>query len=385
MSHIPKQLILDAYTDVEFPGAFGGLERFQKSLIKEKNIKVSLSDIEKVLEKLPVYQIHALSKHHFKRRKLTAKGAGIDFHADLGYMPEFDGYKYFLLLVDLYSNFIYVEPLKGKTAEDVKRAFVRLFKKNKFDKFSSLGTDSGGEFTANRTFFKSKKIELYVRRGQNKAFQAENYIRIFKRVLYKYLRYKRSQNWPKAIAKTVAQVNNRRQKNLGPFTPQQINSPLNDVESRDVIKRSRPIPGESKNPTNVKGEFKINQFVYVNFLKQPLYKGFDTQRGTIYKIKSVDRTKKPYLYTLKELDGTSVEGKYYSAELKRAPNPEHIEHEIGEILKEKTDEDTGKKTYFVKWLFYPSKYDLDYNLTVTFNLPYNCSFSDTINGFLRNG
>ena len=45
MPRIPpatRDNIIAAYTDIKFPGAFGGLNRFAKNLRKEKNIKVNI-------------------------------------------------------------------------------------------------------------------------------------------------------------------------------------------------------------------------------------------------------------------------------------------------------------------------------------------------------
>lgn len=369
-----KAQVVRLYTDIEFPAAFGSVANFKKSLAVEKNIHIKYEDLKKILERIPIYQMHVLTKRRFARRSLRAKGAGIDFHADLGYMPPFNKYTYFLLMVDLYSNYIYVVPLKSKTAEATRKAFDHLFDTFHLDKFSSLGTDAGGEFTGNREYLKEKGVELYIRRGDNKAFQAENYIRIFKHVLYKYLRQERSQNWPSAVDRVVSQINNRRQRGLGSLTPAQVNNPLQDPVSRGVIKRKRYSDVEEK-PKKLKKEFRKNAFVFVNFKKEPLFKGFDTQRGTIYQIAEVDDQESPRLYSLKELDGTPVRGKYYAAELKSAPNPKDMEHEVEKIISRRTDKSTGKKQFLVKWLFYPSKCALflltflTYVLCMAFFLP----------------
>ena len=350
------QQIVRLYTDIDFPGAFGSIANFRQNLAREKGIIIAYDALKKILEKISVYQMHVLTKRRFARRSLRAKGAGIDFHADLGYMPMYKDFAYFLLLVDLYSNYIYVVPLKSKTAEAVRAAFQQLLSTFQLDKFTSLGTDAGGEFTGNRNFFKDRRINLYIRRGDNKAFQAENYIRIFKHLLYKYLRSQRSKNWPAAVDNVVSQINNRRQRGLGSLTPAQVNNPFEDPVSRDIIKRNRyQSDAAASKRRHVVKEFKKNQFVFVNFKKEALYKGFDTQRGTIYQIADVDDSETPRLYSLKELDGTAVSGKYYAAEMKSAPNPKNMEHEVDKILEERTTK-SGKKQCLVKWLFYPSKY-----------------------------
>ena len=347
-----RERVIKAYTDIRFPGSFGGLGRFNRYLKEKEKINISRLQLKDILEKVPVYQVHVLTKRRFPRRKLTAKGAGIDFHADLAYMPEYEGFKYFLLLVDLYSNYVYVVPLKDKSSSSVKKGFEKIFEDNFLFKFSTLGTDAGTEFTANRDYFKSRNIELYTRRGQNKAFQAENYIRIFKSALYKYLRFKRSQNWPDALPKIVDQLNLRRQKSLGPFTSEDINSPFNDPHSRELIRRKKAAGPSLPSSSHEEG-LKEKDYVYVNFKRELLFKGFDTQRGAIFRIYRVDRSTTPFLYSLRELNGTKVSGHFYASELKKAPNPNSVHHEISEILGE--CKRRGRKELLVKWMHYPSK------------------------------
>jgi len=51
---------------------------------------------------------------------------------DLSYMPEYNGYKYFLLVIDVFSKHMYTRPLKDKSAKAVGDAF-----KDIFDEFES--------------------------------------------------------------------------------------------------------------------------------------------------------------------------------------------------------------------------------------------------------
>ena len=178
-----KSQIIKNYTDINFPGAFGGIERFRQSLKQRAHITIGRTALKELLSTLPIYAMHAQAKERFPRRKLQVIGAGIDFQADLAHMPEYNNFKYFLLLIDLYSNFIYVEPLKTKSKNEVATAFETLLTTNNLYKFTSLATDAGKEFISNKDFFNDNHIALRIKRGQNKAFQAENFIRILKNTL----------------------------------------------------------------------------------------------------------------------------------------------------------------------------------------------------------
>jgi len=49
------------------------------------------------------------------------------FQMDLSYMPEYNGYKYFLVVIDVFSKHIYTRPLKEKTSNAVGKAFEDIY------------------------------------------------------------------------------------------------------------------------------------------------------------------------------------------------------------------------------------------------------------------
>ena len=48
---------------------------------------------------------------------------------DLAEMRVFNGFHYFLILIDIYSRMLWLEPLKHKTSKEVAAAFLKIFKR----------------------------------------------------------------------------------------------------------------------------------------------------------------------------------------------------------------------------------------------------------------
>ena len=69
LSQEEKQVI-KAYLDLKFPGAFGGLKRFY-SVYKTKysDTKLKFDQLKKIIEKIPIYQLHVTKRKQFRRRK----------------------------------------------------------------------------------------------------------------------------------------------------------------------------------------------------------------------------------------------------------------------------------------------------------------------------
>jgi IS30 family transposase len=68
-------------------------------------------------------------------------------------------YKYLLNIIDLFSKYAYVIPLKSKSANDVIEGFSSVFTRAKSEK---LCTDQGTEFINNKLkdFLKQNNVEL---------------------------------------------------------------------------------------------------------------------------------------------------------------------------------------------------------------------------------
>jgi hypothetical protein len=85
--------------------------------------------------------------------------------ADLLYLPEDDGYKYLLVVVDLFDRHVEVEPLKNKDAQTVKDAFIEIYNNTDLKHPKQLQVDSGKEFMGVfKYFFANYSIHVFGKR-----------------------------------------------------------------------------------------------------------------------------------------------------------------------------------------------------------------------------
>lgn len=84
------------------------------------------------------------------------------FDVDLMYVgnlsKENDGVKYLLFVIDIFSRYLWVKPLKDKTAKTVLAAIKDIFKIQKCEK---LRADKGSEFN-NRWLKSSWRINAFI-------------------------------------------------------------------------------------------------------------------------------------------------------------------------------------------------------------------------------
>ena len=112
--------------------------------------------------------------------------AGIDdqFDADLAslvfYANDNDGYNYLLVVIDIFSHYAWVQPLKDKTAPQIVKAFDEILSGSHISK--CLQTDAAKDFTSEKfqTFVKEKNIVHFVTHNEKQANYVERFIKTLK-------------------------------------------------------------------------------------------------------------------------------------------------------------------------------------------------------------
>ena len=87
--------------------------------------------IRKFLHNQESYSLHKPVRRRFQRNHVISAGKDDLWMADLIDMVKFeewnDGYKYILLVIDTFSKYVWLRPLKIKTGEAVAEAFIDIF------------------------------------------------------------------------------------------------------------------------------------------------------------------------------------------------------------------------------------------------------------------
>jgi len=107
-------------------------------------------------------ELHKPIIKNFPKRKVFVNGIDKIWSADLVEMQAFSkfnrGVRYLLIVIDVFSKYGWMLPLKDKTGKSVTDAFKEIFKKSK-RKPEKLWTDKGREFYNKHV--KELGVELY--------------------------------------------------------------------------------------------------------------------------------------------------------------------------------------------------------------------------------
>lgn len=284
-SGISDQKILELWRDPNFSGSYRGVRTFQVLLKTDLNIDISEKRLYDILKKDAVFLMHQLKTKKIKRRSYDVNFFGQLVQIDLAHMfsdPNTNE-KYFLLLIDVFSFKIFVEPLADKNSETVAKALKKIF--SEFgSQIYEIQSDQGTEFKGKpcKDLFKEKKILFRFKFGKNKANFAEEGILLVKRKLYMLMRGTLSQRWSENLKKVVNQLNNTPLKRLGWQTPISVKSVADSVritkaklENKLDIYKEPTYSEQQANRNSYKGDISLNDYVYLDFNEHLFDKSFD--------------------------------------------------------------------------------------------------------------
>lgn len=275
--------IIKLFRDPKFKGSFSGMKNFQLFLKTDLNEHISLQRLYNVVKNYPnyIYQLRPIRK--FPTRKYVTNSFGELMEIDLGFMPIFNMFRYFLCLVDVFSWHIWCVALRKKNGPSVGKALEKVFSEIK-SPITKIQADSGTEFIGNKDVFVKHNILFKTKHLKNKAAMAEHAIYLVKRKLYMIMRSEKSKNWVKYLPVAVNLLNERPVEKIGNLAPASINSMFDDQLVSDALKtqggpqleeptwrEQNQLQAEYENSNG----FQKNDFVYLDYKEKTFAKSFD--------------------------------------------------------------------------------------------------------------
>ena len=134
------------YYNPKSPAAYAGEQALYR-LAKQSSKKVKLQDIRDWLRKQQTYTLHKPIHKKFLRRKTVVAGIDTQWQADLADLSKLskfnDKHRYLLCIIDVFSKYAWVVPIKDKTGITLVIAFKSVLESGRCPK--SLQTDKGTE------------------------------------------------------------------------------------------------------------------------------------------------------------------------------------------------------------------------------------------------
>ena len=244
------------------------------------------------------------------------------------------GVRFSLCVIDFFSKYAWVVPLKDKKGVSIVVAFQSILKQSN-RKPNKIWVDKGSEFfnTSFRKWLQDNDIVLYSTHNEGKSVVAERFIRTLKNKIYKYMTSTPKTVYIDKLDDIVNEYNNTY------HTTIKMN-PI-DVKDNTYINTDKEV--NNKDP-----KFKVGDHVRISKCKNIFAKGYTPNWSEeVFMIKEVKNTV-PWIYIINDLNGEEITGTFYEKELQKT-NQEEFRTE--KVIKRKGDK------IFVKWKGYDNSFN----------------------------
>lgn len=244
------------------------------------------------------------------------------------------GTKYLLMVIDVFSKYGLITPLKSKTGTEVGNALKQIFKHRKPDK---MWVDKGKEFYNKHV---QALVELYSTENEEKSCVVERWNRTMKEKMWRYFSANSTQKYIDVLDDMLHDYNNS------------VHSSIKMTPTEARLKKNESIVYKNLysevDATPIHFKFNVGDRVRIVKKKKTFEKGY-TPRWTeeVFTISQQQNTRPP-TYKIQDYNREIIQGTFYEQEMQKTTQDIY---RIEKIIKRK-----GNKV-LVKWRGYSEDFN----------------------------
>ena len=250
------------------------------------------------------------------------------------------GIRYLLCVIDLFSRYAWVIPLKNKKGESIVEGFENILDDSGNAKHSNrkpkiIWVDHGSEFYSNKykSFFKENDIEMYSTFNEGKSVVAERFIKTLKNKIYKHMTTIGKNVYINVLDDIVKKYSNT------------VHSSIK-MKPKDVTDIKYVEYSEERNKKSPK--FKVGDNVRISKYKNIFAKGYTPNWSKeVFVVNKVQNTV-PWTYLIHDLNGEEMKGSFYEQELRKT---DQKEFRTEKVINKKSDK------LYLKWKGYDNSFN----------------------------
>ena len=294
-------------------------------------------------------ELHKPITRNFRKRRVISYGIDKIWAADLVEIQKYSkwnkGIKYLLTVIDVFSKYGWIKPLKDKKTESVSLAFDLIFKKSK-RKPEKLWTDKGSEFISKqfKDFLKKNNVKLYHTENEEKSSIVERWNKTMKNRMWRMFSANNNTVYWDKLKDLVDDYNNTKNSSIKM-------TPIEASKKENENKVFANLYGDLIYSKPKKPKFSIGDKVRISKYKRRVFDKGYTPNWTeeVFVVDKVILTN-PVTYKIIDLLGEEIEGSFYEKELQKAKQQTF---RIQKVIRR----DNKKKKPLVKWKGYSDKFN----------------------------
>ena len=207
------------------------------------------------------------------------------------------GFRFLLCIIDIYSKYTWVIPLKDKKGVSIVNGFQKILKESN-QKPNKIWIEKGSEFYNNsfKKRLKDNDIEMYSTNNERKSVIAERFIKTLKNKIYKHMTAISKNMYVDKLDDIVKEYNNKYH---------------TSIKMKRVDVKDNTYFDFKKEINNKDSKFKVGDYVRISKYKNIFAKEYmPSWSEEIFAIKKVKNTV-PWKYVINDLNGEEIIGIFY--------------------------------------------------------------------------
>jgi transposase InsO family protein len=347
------------YYNPSEPASYGGVERLYRQA-RQLNPQITRKTVKDWLSGELTYTLHKPVRYRFPRNRVYVADKDDQWQADLADMKSISrrnrGYSYLLTVIDVFSKYAWVRPLKTKKPVEVIAAFKDIFAEGR--RPTALQTDRGTEFK-NRffiNFLRDEQIQFFTSKNQTtKCAVVERFNRTLKGRLYRYFTAKGTNTWIDVLQEVVDSYNQsiHRSIKMAPTAVTDDNTSLVHRNLYGVSSLGELFPVKKKQDLT---EPVFGDKVRLNKLAHPFRKGYlPNWSEQTFEVVSSENKPNRLMYKVRDPGGQVYEPSLYREEVQVVKETPETTYRVEKIMRKKVVD--GATFYRIKWEGLPSTFN----------------------------
>ena len=244
------------------------------------------------------------------------------------------GIRFLLCVIDIFSKYAWVAPLKDKKGVSIVTAFQSILKQSN-RKPDKIWVDKGFEFynASFKKWLQDNYIVVYSTHNEGKSVVAERFTRTLKSKIYKHMT---------SISKNVYIDK------LDDIVDECNNTYHTTIKMKPIDVKDNTYINTDKETNDKDPKFKVGDRVRISKYKNIFAKGYTPNWSEeVFVIKKV-KNSVPWTYVINDLNGEEIMGTFYEKELQKTSQEEF---RIEKVIKKKVDK------MYVKWKGYDNSFN----------------------------
>ena len=239
-----------------------------------------------------------------------------------------------MCVIDIFSKFAWVVPLKDKKGVSIVDAFQKILNDSN-RKPNKIWVDKVSKFYNNsfKKWLKDNDIEMYSIHNEGKSVVAERFIRTLKTKIYKYMT---------SVSKNVY-INK-----LDDIVDEYNNTYHRAIKMKPIHVKDNTYLDLKKEVNNKDSKSKVGDHIRISKYKNIFAKGYTQNWSEEFFVVSKIKNTVPWRYVINDLNGEEIIGTFYEKELQKTNQKEFI---IEKVIKRKSDK------LYVKWKGYDNSFN----------------------------